>query len=218
MVMHRSGAALTGPILPAFSENDMSTQTDLNRVAQRVVNRARQQGYVRSNDIRDELKRLGEPATGWKDVVREAGPSLALKNGRYYYVSPLRARIRQGHRHLKDVKRAARTLIRTYKAASVHIERRHHHRINFILPVQVVSPNGKTHHVVTQDISLNGVRVIGSHALRGQKVRVLMPSIDHGGGQWLFTVHFLWSSTIGDNLVESGGIFLEVSEECLHGK
>jgi hypothetical protein len=217
MVMHRSGGTLSSP-RPAFSDNDVSAQMVMNRVAQTIVSRARQQGYVRSNDIRDELKRIGEPATEWKEVVRKAGASLALKNGRYYYVSPLRARIREGHRHLQGVKRAARTLIRTYKAASVHIERRNHRRINFILPVQVISTNGKTHQMVTQDISLNGVRVIGSQSLRGQKARVLMPNIDHGGGQWLFTVHFLWSSTIGDHLVESGGIFLEVSEEMKHGK
>jgi hypothetical protein len=196
----------------------MNAQTDLNRVTQTIVHRARQHGYVRSNDIREELKRVGEPATGWKDVVREAGPSLALKNGRYYYVSPLRARIREGHRHLQGVKRAARTLIRTYKAASVNIERRNHRRIHFILPVQVISPNGKTHQMVTQDISLKGVRVIGTQPLRGQKARVLMPNIDNGDGQWLFTVHFLWSTSIGDNLVESGGIFLEVSEDTKHGK
>ena len=163
---------------------------------------AREQGYVRSLDIREELKRVGEPVAGWKDVVREAGRRLTLKNGRYYYVSPLRARLRQSHRNRKDVKRAAGELIRAYKASSVVNERRNHRRIPLILPARVYSPGGKEHHMLTQDLSLNGVRLVGTQALRGQKARVLLPSNDKGGGQWVFTVQFLWSTTV-DNPAET---------------
>lgn len=185
---------------------------DSKRVARVIVSRAREQGYVRSQEIRDELKRNGEAASTWKDVVREAGPRLTLKNGRYYYVSPLRARLRQDHRQRKSVKRAAAELIRTYKASTVVAERRNQRRIHFILPVCVTTSNGKEYHMLTQDISLNGVRIVGAYTLRGQKARVIMPSIDKGGGQWSFTVQFLWSTSVGDNLFENGAIFLEVTD------
>jgi hypothetical protein len=185
---------------------------DSKRVSRVILHRAREQGYVRSLDIREELKRIGEPAAGWKDVIREAGPRLTLKNGRYYYVSPLRARLRETHRSRKDVKRAAGELIRSYKAGSVETERRNQRRIRLVLPVRVFSTNGKELQMLTQDVSLHGVRLLGPHTLRGQKAQVLIPSNNKGGGQWLFTVHFLWSTTVGDNLVESGGIFLEVTE------
>ena len=59
-----------------------------------------------------------------------------------------------------------------------------------------------------------GLRVIGIHDLRGQKVRVLVPSSDRDGCQWTFTVQMLWSSVVGDSLYESGGLFTEIHEEA----
>lgn len=206
-VLGSLGAAVA---MPRADENGVSME--MHRVALAVVRRAREEGYVRPQDVRDELKRLGHPANRWKEAIQEAGSSLTLRNGRYYYVSPLRARLRSEHQHRQGVKRAARELIRRYKAANVHVERRNHRRIHFILPVRVITSGGKEYRMVSQDISLNGVRVVGAHSLRGQKVRLMMPSIDNGGGQWDFTVHFLWSSPVGDNLVESGGIFLKINE------
>jgi hypothetical protein len=187
--------------------------SEMQRVAQAVLSRARRAGYVVSRDIREELAQVGEPATRWKEVVREAGSRLTLKNGRYYYVSPVRNRVREGHQNLESVKRATRGLIRQYKASNVQHERRTQRRIHFILPVMVVTDDGNKHQVVTQDISLNGVRIIASVELRGQKALIFMPSFDRGDGQWAYTVQFLWSSKIGDNLIENGGIFLEVHDD-----
>jgi len=209
-----SSAAFSGSYLmsgPRAGESpDMSSE--LQRVAQVVVSRARQKGYVVSRDVRQELTQAGHPATRWKEVIRAAGKHLEMRNGRYYYVSRVRVHMREEQRSLNGVKRATQNLIRQYKAAAVATERRSHRRIHFILPVTVILADGKKVHVVTQDISLNGVRVIASVDLRGQKAQVVMPSIDHGTGQWVYSVHFLWSSKIGDNLIESGGFFLDVAE------
>jgi hypothetical protein len=193
-----------------MEESIMSS--DLRTVTQMVLNRAKAQGYVVAREIREELEHAGQPATRWKDVVREAGESLSLSHGRYHYVSRIRVRMREDHRQLKRVKGAARDLIRKYKRGSAERERRSFRRIHFIIPVKAQLPNGKEITLVSQDISLTGVRLLGTADLLGQKIRLFMPSIDHGGGQWCFLVHVLWSSQVADGMIENGGIFLEVQE------
>jgi hypothetical protein len=187
--------------------------SDLRDVAQAVLTRAKSQGYVVSREIREELQQAGQSTGRWRDVVREAGGSLSLRHGRYYYVSRIRARMREDHRHLKRVKGATRDLIRHYKADAIDRERRSFRRIHFVIPVKVETADGRELTLLSQDISLTGVRLLGTVDLRGQKIRVHMPSVDKGEGQWCFSVHILWSSKVADSMIENGGIFLAVQED-----
>lgn len=187
--------------------------TELQSVAETVLNRARDQGYVVPREIREELEQAGMSTALWKEVVSLVDKRLNHRSGRYYYVSPMKARLHREVSHHRDVRRAAQQLIRKYKAAAVERERRAHRRIHVLHPVTVLTEDGRELHLVSEDISLSGLRLIGIHDLRGQKVRVIVPSTDRGGGQWCFVVQMLWSSTVGDNLIESGGLFLDIHED-----
>lgn len=187
--------------------------TDLQGVAQVVLSRARDHGFVVPRQVREELDQAGMDVARWKEVVELAGPRLSYRNGRYYYVSSIKARMRREHSHGREVRRAARTLIRRYKAANISQERRSHRRIHFVHPVTVFTEDGRELHMLSEDLSLTGLRLIGAHDLRGLKVRVMVPSIDRGAGQYCFIVQMLWSTRVGDNLVETGGLFLDIHEE-----
>ena len=47
----------------------------------------------------------------------------------------------------------------------------------------------------------------------GQKVRVLLACKDNPEERWSFTTRILWVSTIGDGLIQQGGVFLEVTRD-----
>jgi hypothetical protein len=82
----------------------------------------------------------------------------------------------------------------------------------FVQPTKILTPDHREIQLLSRDISPTGIRLIGTRNLQGQKVRVLVPRQDDGGGHWCFLVQILWSSQIGDNLVEHGGVFLELLE------
>lgn len=185
--------------------------TDLQNVADTVVSRAKRQGYVLPREIREHLEEAGGDGKRWKELVALAGPRLALRKGRYYFVSSIVARMRQDHRLKLEVTRAVRQLIRTYRTSIVDQERRAHRRIHFIKPVQVVASDGQTFNLISQDISLSGIRLVGTCDLRGQKVRIRIPSVHKAEIQWCFSVQILWSVAVGDQLIENGGIFLGLS-------
>lgn len=186
---------------------------DLQGVAQAVLSRARDKGFVVPRQVREELDQAGMDVARWKEVIELARPSLKYRNGRYYYVSSIKARMRREYTHNREVRRAARHLIGKYKAANVSLERRSQRRTHFIQPVTVFTEDGRELHMLSEDLSLTGMRLIGAHDLRGQKVRIVVPSVDHGRGQYTFVVQMLWSTRVGDALVETGGLFLDIHEE-----
>ena len=72
--------------------------------------------------------------------------------------------------------------------------------------------------LLSRDLSTTGIRLIGTRSLLGQKVRVLLPRSD-SPEPWSFLVRILWTCTVGDNLFENGGSFLEVtSDELGHAR
>ncbi len=68
--------------------------TDLQGIAEHVINRARVQGFVVPREIRAALAEAGWPETQWKDVLALAQAFLHYRHGRYYYISVANVRPR----------------------------------------------------------------------------------------------------------------------------
>jgi hypothetical protein len=180
----------------------------LHEIADAVVLRAQAQGFVRSRDVREELKRAGEPAALWKDVLALARSSLSYRRGRYYYTEPVSERLRQEQDHQETLRQAALQLIDQCRAAASRFERRGQERIDFIHPVRVQTEDGRLFTLLSRDLSTSGMRLIGTRSLLGQKVRVLVPRTEEIQG-CCFVLRILWTCAVGDQLFENGGTFVE---------
>jgi hypothetical protein len=184
--------------------------TNLQGIAELVIRRAQRQGYVTAREVRDELTRGGVPDTLWKDVVALARPSLSYRHGRYYFTYPVSDRVRHAQTQQRGIHRAVRQLIRHYRGADGHVERRERDRVDFVQPVKVVTEDRREFTLLSRDLSPTGIRLIGTRRLLGQKVRVHIPRPDKGQA-WDFLVRILWTCAVGDDLFENGGTFMEVA-------
>ncbi len=182
----------------------------LEEVANEVVRRARRQGYVVPREVREELARVGVADDLWKDVVALARPSLSLRNGRYYYDSPMSPRVRRERTQQQDVRRAVRELVRQHRVDVSSVERRGQDRLEFVQPVKVRAEDGREFTLLTRDLSPTGIRLVGTRRLLGQKISVLIPRSD-SPEPWNFIVRILWTCSLGDDLVENGGTFVELA-------
>jgi hypothetical protein len=185
------------------------TATNLQGVADEVVRRAQQQGYVVPREVREELTRAHISELLWKDVLALARASLNYRRGRYYYSAPFSERVRAELSHQRDIQSAVQQLIQQQQAAAGRLERREQGRIDFIQPVKVVTEDNRELTLLSRDLSATGIRLVGTHRLLGQKVQVLVPNAD--GPPIRFLVRVLWTCPIGDELIENGGSFLSVS-------
>jgi hypothetical protein len=186
--------------------------TDLQGIAEHVINRARVQGFIVPREIRATLAEAGLAETQWKDVLVLAQAFLHYRHGRYYYVSMANTRPRTDQIQQRDIQHAVRQIIHEYKVKTIEVERRQQGRVPFVQPTKVLTPDHREIQLLSRDISPTGIRLIGTRSLQGQKIRVLIPRQDDGDGSWCFLVQILWSSQIGENLVEHGGTFLELLE------
>jgi hypothetical protein len=182
------------------------TPTDLQAIADAVIRRARVQGSVGDDEIREELARAGESEDLWKDVLALARPSLRHHDGRHHYVPA------DGTRHPQEqaqqrVHEVVQELLQQHRAAR-SVERREQDRVDFIQPVQVRVEDGRTFTLLSRDLSPSGIRLVGTRRLLGQKVRVQVAR-PGGGSPWAFLVRILWTCALGDDLFENGGMFLE---------
>jgi hypothetical protein len=182
----------------------------LEEVANEVVRRARRQGYVVPREVREELARVGVADELWKDVVALARPSLSLRNGRYYYDSPMSPRVRRERTQQQDVRRAVRELVRQHRVDVSSVERRGQDRLEFVQPVKVRTEDGREFTLLTRDLSPTGIRLVGTRRLLGQKISILIPRSD-SPEPWNFIVRVLWTCSLGDDLVENGGTFVELA-------
>jgi hypothetical protein len=185
------------------------TATTLKDVADLVIRRAQRQGYVVPRDIRAELKQAGLPDDQWKDVVNLARQSLNCRQGRYYHIAALSPRLQQEQTQQRLIQRAIRRLIRQHQQETNPPERRQQDRVDFIQPVTVEMDGGRQFTLLSRDLSLTGIRLVGTRRLLGQKVRVSLPQGD-GTETCTFVVRILWTCAIGDDLFENGGTFLEI--------
>jgi hypothetical protein len=179
--------------------------TELPRVADLLVRRARREGYIRPRDVSAELSRAGFPETSTEEVLALAGPALVYHKGRYYPTESAQA---TPQRQRAKIKRAAARLIRGYKPQPAPQERRRQDRLAFIQAVEVWTDDGRERTLLSRDLSLTGIRLISSRCLLGQKMHVLL----HAGGNgqpYRFVAQVLWSCAVGEELFENGAVFLD---------
>jgi hypothetical protein len=182
----------------------------LKEVAHSVVRRAERQGSLLPREIREELARAGLGEKQWKHVVAQAKPALRFRQGRYYFQAPVSARLREQRRHHKTIHNHVRQLIRLYKKTHARSERRQQGRTDFVQPVKVRS-EGREITLLSRNLSLAGICLVGTESLLGKKVHVLIPHAE-SPEPLDFLVRIVWTSTIGDGLFENGGTFLEFVE------
>jgi hypothetical protein len=189
----------------------------IQHVAEAVRRRAQRQGFVVPRQVREEMANAGLNGTDWKRIIGLVGPALACRHGRYYYVpagpSRMKVRVRRDQNQQRRIDRTVRGLIREQRAAEgVMIERRAQRRHPFNQPVEVRTANHRCLHMVSREISVSGIRLIGSRALQGQKAYIWIPRPDQPEERCCFLVHILWSAGVGDDLFENGGVLLELVE------
>jgi hypothetical protein len=180
---------------------------DLQGIAHSVIRRAQRQEFVLPRDVREELLKADLSPSLWKDVLALARGSLSYRQGRYYYAASLSPRLLQERRQQQRIHRAVRRLLRDYKADASQTERRRQGRSDFVQTVKVQSEDQREWTLLSRDLSITGIRLIGTRSLLGQKVRVLLPNRDEPIS---FLVRILWTCAVGDELFENGGTFLEV--------
>lgn len=199
-------------------ERTLPTQTGLEKVVRAVLCSAQRQEFIVPRQIRDELRRAGLPEHCWKEVIHLAGPSLSCRHSRYYFVpsGPTRMRVRARHdqRQLQTIQQAVRSLIRKQRQKDrIHDERRQHKRIDFARLVLIQTEDGRLLHGMSREISLSGIRLVGSVGLLGQKLRVWIPFPEVKNQTFGFLVRILWSAEIASQLYENGGLLLERLED-----
>jgi hypothetical protein len=182
-------------------------KTNMQRIVAAVCRRARQQGFIRPEEVRDVLASAGLPEAQWLQVVSLAGDMLSKQDGCFYY-SPAAAASQRERRRQRRLNRALRQLIRGYKS-STQSERRRQGRFDFVHPVQVQTEDGRTFTLLSCDLSTSGIRLVGPCSLLGKKIRVTLPKVD-GAPHRCFCVQIVWSSLVGEGLYENGGAFLGV--------
>jgi hypothetical protein len=189
------------------------TAKNLQPVAEQVVRRAQEQGHVVPREVREALVRAGIAESFWKDVLALARASLSYRKGRYYYTAPVSERIKAEQSQQHSIQAVVSELINQHQADRGKQERREQGRVDFIQPVKVVTEDKREFTLLSRDLSVTGIRLIGTRRLLGQKVHVLVPT---GKGVTLdFQVRILWTCPVGDDLVENGGTFVSVSEQAV---
>lgn len=179
----------------------------LQEIATRVVHRARQQGYILPDEVREELTSAGQDEGQWKDVLTLARAFLRYDDGRYWYQPPLSEAATQRQSQRDAIRDAVRLIISHQRTSG--IERRGEERIELIHPVVLIDENDQEHHVLSRDLSVTGIRLLGSRRLLGQKFRLCWPQPD-SATSWMFHVQILWTCAVGDDLFENGGSFLSL--------
>ena len=140
--------------------------------------------------------------------VSESSPSSGNSSVRRTLPGP---RV-QAERQKRVVNTAVKELIRQFKHSHASEERRRQGRVDFLQTVKVQMENNRELTVLSRDISVDGIRLVGTSSLLGQKIQVFIPRPDHQEPLTL-KVRILWTCAVGDGLFENGGSFLEIVEE-----
>jgi hypothetical protein len=184
---------------------------ELRPVAEAILRRAKQHGYVTAPEVRSELRIAGLPETSWKDAIALVNASLVHRQGRYYHKAGFSPRVQKEHAQQKAVEKAIRRLIKLHKGRGKKDERRGQARIDFMQPVKICTEDGKTFALMSRDLSATGVRLLGTKQLLGQKIQLELPD-GEGATACRLLVRILWTCAVGDDLFENGGTFVELLE------
>lgn len=188
----------------------MSTPT-LQTVADELLQRAKDQGFVVQQEIWEALESAGLPAECWQDVLELVHPSLEYDQGKFYVRSVPRSRLeleQDEHRRIRDT---MRELLTRYRAEDECQERRGEERIAFVQPLKVQTEDDQEFNVLSQNLSLSGIRLVSNRSLLGRKLRLYCPTNDETGDHVVLVTRILWSSAIADGLYKNGGLFLELA-------
>lgn len=183
---------------------------NLQGAAELVIRQAQRQGFILPREIRCVLSEAGLSETLWKDVLAVARPSLSYRKGRYYYTAPVSDRVRQEQSQQASARRTVREIIRRHRDGVAGVERREEERIDFVQPVKVRTEDQREYTLLSRDLSISGIRLIGTRRFLGQKLHVSIPASD-GSTSWELIVRILWTCAVGDDLVENGGTFIEMA-------
>lgn len=140
--------------------------------------------------------------------VSESTPSSGNSSVRRALTNP---RV-QAERQRRVVNTAVKELIRQFKQSHASEERRRQGRVDFLQTIKVKMENDRELTVLSRDISVDGIRLVGTSSLLGQKIQVFIPRPDQQEPLTL-KVRILWTCAVGDGLFENGGSFLEIVEE-----
>jgi hypothetical protein len=182
---------------------------ELQTVADLIMRKAQQTGFITSRDVRNQLKQAGLSPRLCAEVVRLCNPPLSRKQSRFYLYFPASARLRHEQIVLQRINKAVRRIIRHYKKLANNGERRDEGRLDFVQPVVVETEEGKVLNLLSRDLSESGIRLVGTQRLLGMKVLVKIPD-SQGGSPIEVWTRILWTCEVGDNLFENGGRFLEL--------
>jgi hypothetical protein len=193
------------------SRDEFMIEINLHRVAERVVHRARLQGYVMPRQVREELDRADLDKGLWRDVLALARASLTYRSGRYYYLNRDSDRELTEQEQQSAFRAAILDLIGKEKVATGRVEeRRDQERVGFVQPVRVTTDDHLDVTMLSRDLSNTGIRLLGTQRLLGRKVHVFISR--PGSPTFDFVVRVLWTCPVGDELVENGGVFLSVAQ------
>ncbi|HJT78513.1 MAG TPA: PilZ domain-containing protein, partial [Gemmataceae bacterium] len=109
------------------------------------------------------------------------------------------------------IREAVDRVLARQAARAGDVERRGEARTDFVESVRVRAEDGREFTFLSRDLSPAGIRLVGTHRLLGQKVRVLVPG-PPGGEPQTFLVRILWTCVLAEDLVENGGMFLDAPE------
>jgi PilZ domain len=143
------------------------------------------------------------------NIAPVADSYQAAKKPRRSVPSP---RLRAEQRQRRAVHSALKEVIRQYKSNHAREERRRQGRVEFLQTVRLRLENGRELTVLSRDLSLEGIRLVGTSSLLGQKVHLFIPR-GEGANPLQLVLRILWTCTVGDGLFENGGDFLEMVEE-----
>jgi hypothetical protein len=117
----------------------------------------------------------------------------------------------QAERLKKEVNSAVKELIRQFKHSNASEERRRQGRFEFLQTIKVRLENDREFTVLSRDLSVDGIRMVGTSSLLGQKIQVIIPRPNQPEPLKL-RARILWTCAVADGLFENGGNFLELVE------
>jgi hypothetical protein len=183
--------------------------SDLQPVADVVLRLAKRQGHVTARDVRSELRIAGLPEERWKEAVALVQNSLVHRQGRYYHKDSFSPRVQKEYAQQQAIQKVIRKLIKQHRSRGKDDERRNQARVDFIQPVKIRTADGKEYALMSRDLSATGVRLLGTKRLLGHKVQLELPS-GNAEAACRLSVRILWTCSVGDDLFENGGSFVEL--------
>src|SRR5262245_47377589 len=117
--------------------------SEMQTVADAVLQLAKRQGFVTARDVRAELRIAGLSENAWKDVIASTASPLVLRQGRYYLKDAVSPRLQKEHAKQQAIIKVIKKLIKSHKSRAKTDERRGQVRVDFVQPVKIRTEDGK---------------------------------------------------------------------------